>query len=191
LQAIVPVLAAGTLFVVSSVEAHLLRPLPRLAPVGLLGVARVSSPGTAHPPHEMPRPSPSPAPKRLTLAPGVLPAPERVVAPAPAAAPKPSRSLSVSTYVQTALEHLAANRYEQALEAARAVSFADPQHLIARLITGQALLSLRASQGRRVLRGLAEEIARLPPDEAVPSSELTVGQLADAVRLLLDREAAE
>ena len=98
---------------------------------------------------------------------------------------------SAEDCVRRAFAHLEANRRDAALEAARAACYAEPQHLIARLLLGQLLLSVDVHQGRRVLRGLSEDVARLDKTEALPyASELSVEQLRSAVQLLLESEDA-
>jgi len=92
--------------------------------------------------------------------------------------------------VHAALEHAAAQRLPEALASARAAWFAEPTHLVARLLVGQLLLPVDGAQARRVLEQLAEDIARLPPQTVLPYAvELSVQQLSAAVRLLLESAA--
>jgi hypothetical protein len=99
----------------------------------------------------------------------------------------PGEQRSVDQYVQLAAEYLGKGRPQAALDAARAACFAQPKHLLARMLMGQALLGVDKEQGTRVLRALSQELAHLEPNASVPSAgELMIGQLSHAVRLLLD-----
>ncbi|HEX9050827.1 MAG TPA: hypothetical protein VF841_09875, partial [Anaeromyxobacter sp.] len=89
-------------------------------------------------------------------------------------------------------EHAHAGRTEDALREARAALFHDPRHLYSRMLLGRQLIGVDAARGREVLRELLAAAASLPQDDAVPSADgLSVGQLAAAVRLLLDRPEAK
>jgi hypothetical protein len=56
------------------------------------------------------------------------------------------------------------------------------------MLMGQALLAVDREQGTRVLRALSQELAHLEPNTSVPSAgELMIGQLSQAVRLLLEQ----
>ena len=167
LEAIAAALDPGALLVVSSVEAHLLEPLGALQPSGVVGVARARAPHAPSPPPPEPyRPSPPP------------PAALRAATPPPR--PPPAQ-------LAAAAAHLKAGRPHEALRVARAVSYAQPENVLARLFIGQALLGIDPAHGRRVLEGLRAELAQLEPGRSVPfEAELTVGQLHQAVGLLLD-----
>ncbi len=156
-----------TVLIVSPVESHLLdrlRFVRRTEYVGAVTVVR--------------RDAPSPPP----------PAPARASAPAPAAPQPPPGPRTAEAYVQESLELLAARRYEEALRAARAATYADPANLHARLCMGQILLRVDPARGRRVLEELSAELARLGPGaREAPAGELAVDQLRQAVELLLAR----
>jgi predicted Zn-dependent protease len=91
-----------------------------------------------------------------------------------------------------ALEHAHAGRTEDALREARAALFHDPEHLYSRMLVGQHLVEVDSSRGREVLRALLESASALPADAEVPCADgLSVGQLAEAVKLLLARQEAQ
>lgn len=158
----------GTVLVLSPVEAHLLGQVEELERLPYVGAARRRGAVLTR------------APVRAAPRPPV----HRAVP--PAAPPARDPHAAAGEYVRQALELVAAQRPEEALAAARAACIEEPGHLVARFLVGQALLSIDAAQGRRVLRELSLEVALLEPGTALPSAvELSVEQLASAVRLLL------
>lgn len=186
----------GALLALSAPEAHLLEGAG-LEPAGHLGVGRRGAPAAL---------APGPARRRGATAGrarAVAPAPRPTPAPAPAAAAagaadpargagrSPARAAAadeVAVHVGEALRHASAGRTGEVLRAARAALFHDPRHLYSRLLLGQALIPVDRPRGREVLEALVAAAARLPADAAVPCAEgLSVGQLASAARLLLDR----
>lgn len=107
--------------------------------------------------------------------------------PAHQAAAAGAGASSAEASVRLALELAAAGRFAESLAAARAACDADPGHLVARFLVGQALLSVDPPQGRRVLQELSQAVARLDQSTALPwAAELSVEQLASAVSLLLE-----
>ncbi|MDP1822803.1 MAG: CheR family methyltransferase [Archangium sp.] len=159
----------GTVIVLSPVEAHLFTQVDELERLPYVGAARRRGLTTA------------------TLPPALRSTPRVAPAPAPARAiPAHDPHAAAEAYVRQASELVAAQRFDEALTAARAACFEEPGHLVARFLVGQTLLSIDAPQGRRVLRELSLEVARLEPGTSLPSAvELSVEQLASAVRLLL------
>ncbi len=145
----------GALLVVSPVEAHLLDRIDTLTRLDPVGVARCAAPTALPLPIRSAPHSPRPLPPVM---PGGL---------------------------DLAAAHLRAGRADQALQAARAVSYAEPENLMARLLIGQALLRLDPAHGRRILEGLASELSALDEAGRV-GPELTVGQIRQAVGLLLE-----
>jgi len=95
---------------------------------------------------------------------------------------------AVAAHVKLALEHAQAGRAGAALREARAALLHDPRHLYSRLLLGQHLIPVDERRGREVLRDLLEAASRLSPDAAVPCADgLSVGQLAEAARIILGR----
>lgn len=171
----------GAVLVFSAAEAHLLA-AGGLSPLGHLGAGRRGG-------------APASAPRRrngkarrpaLRSPPAARPRAESL--PRPPAAPPGS---AVDGHIRGALEHAHAGRHEEALREARAALFHDPRNLYSRMLVGRHLIVVDAPRGREVLRELLASAARLPADAAVPNAEgLSVGQLADAVRILLERPEA-
>jgi hypothetical protein len=84
------------------------------------------------------------------------------------------------------VEHARAGRGFEALREARAALFHDPLQLFPRLLVAEQLMGVDGARGRKMLRELLEQAARLPQDSSVPLADgLSVGQLAHAARLLL------
>jgi chemotaxis methyl-accepting protein methylase len=98
---------------------------------------------------------------------------------------------AIASHIRVSLEHAEAGRVVDALREARAALFHDPRHLYSRLLVGKHLIGVDDRRGREVLRDLLESAQWLPADAAVPCADgLSVGQLAAAVRLMLDDRRA-
>lgn len=211
LEALVSALEPGTVLVITPIEAHLLMRIAGVESLGFIGAFRVVPTAPREKPVPLPprrrrwstpRAARNDAEAHVRLALAQLPTWNRgealggdgpmSIAPRlepvrPSAPPSFSREAEQS--VELAFAHLEANRREAALVAAQAACDAEPQHLIARLLLGQLLLSVDAGQGRRVLKGLSEDVSKLDRTQALPyASELSVEQLRSAVQLLLDGE---
>jgi chemotaxis protein methyltransferase CheR len=164
----------GAILAFSATEAHLIAASGALAPLGLLGAGRA---GADQEPVARPRgarlsrPRPRPRPR--------LPRPARAVVPRPP-------SDAVAAHIRVAVEHARAGRGFEALREARAALFHDPLQLFPRLLVAEQLMGVDGARGRKMLRELLEQAARLPQDSSVPLADgLSVGQLAHAARLLL------
>lgn len=178
-------LDAGALLVLSAAEAHLLSGADGVEAAGQLGAARVAH--AAVPARVRAR-----RPARPARSVGAAALARRKAPPPP---PRPARAVAggdaAGDHVREALALAQAGRDADALRAARAALFHDPRGLLSRMLLGQQLIRLDAARGREVLRALLDQASRLPPDAEVPHAEgLSVGQLADAVRLLLARPEA-
>lgn len=166
----------GALLVFSAAEAHLLAASGTVEPLGQLGAGRAGAPrgeGASPAKGRHPRRATSPArPGRRKAAPSTARPPTDAVA----------------RHVRIAVEHARAGRGSEALREARAALFHDPHQLFPRLLVAEQLMAIDEARGQRMLRELLEQASRLPPEAAVPLAEgLSVGQLADAARLLLER----
>jgi chemotaxis methyl-accepting protein methylase len=202
----------GATLVYSAAEAHLLAP-GGLAPLSHLGAGRAGVRFAAPPRRAARRPrayaagrgsplprsvgaaaarearQPTPAPVAARPAPPARPPPP----PAAVASPGPDAraAIAIDRHVRDALSHAHAGRTEDALREARAALFHDPRHLYSRMLLGRHLVEVDAARGREVLRELLAAASALPADAAVPCADgLSVGQLAAAVKLLLDRREA-
>ena len=173
----------GAILVFSAPEAHLLAP-GGLTPLGHLGAGRAGM-GRA------------PPPRRRQAA--VVRRRGPSATPTATATPTPASALStavdhdpIDRHIRIALEHAHAGRTLDALREARAALFHDPRHLYSRMLLGRHLIDVDAARGREVLRDLLAATAALPQDAAVPSADgLSVGQLTDAVRVLLGSPEAK
>jgi chemotaxis protein methyltransferase CheR len=163
----------GALLAFSAAEAHLLAASGSVEALGRLGVGRVGR-GKAEPPASRSRAHGRRAPAGPK--------------PRPASPRRRSSSDAVAAHVRVAIEHARAGRAGEALREARAALFHDPGLLFPRLLVAEHLIAVDARRGRKMLEELLEQTARLPSDAAVPLADgLSVGQLADAARLLLGR----
>ncbi|MGC3998983.1 MAG: CheR family methyltransferase [Anaeromyxobacter sp.] len=169
----------GAHLVLAAAEAHLLA-AGGLRPLGPLGV------GQAAPPAPRPRRPAAPRAHRPLRAVPRAAAPT----PPPRAVPRaPHRDQALRAHLAEAVRHAQAGRPGDALAEARAALFHDPRDLYARLLLGQQLIPVDAPRARHLLRELVAAAARLAPELDVPSADgLSVGQLADAARLLLGAE---
>jgi len=184
----------GAILVFSASEAHLLEP-GGLAQLAHLGAGRA---GAALPAAHARRTAArrangrngAAAPRNGARRTG--PARRAPAAGAPAPASGAARGDAIDRHIRVALEHAQAGRTEEALREARAALFHDPRHLYSRMLLGRNLIDVDAPRGREVLRDVLAAASSLPPDEEVPSADgLSVGQLAAAVKLLLDRPEAK
>jgi chemotaxis protein methyltransferase CheR len=167
----------GTLLAFSAAEAHLLAASGTVQPLGQLGAGRIGRSGADAPPLRH-----APRSRRRTAA-------RRPAIPRPAPQPATGRAPSdaAAAHVRTAVEHARAGRSVAALREARAALFHDPHQLFPRLVVAEQLITFDPARGHRMLRELLEQAARLPQEAAVPLADgLSVGQIADAARLLLD-----
>ncbi len=171
LQKLIAGLDPGAVLIVAPVEAHLLDRLSCADRTDYVGAVRVLRPGASRARPEVLTPPPVRA----------APPPVRAAPPPPSAPPE-----SAEAYVRVALEHLAKGRLDDALRAARAASYADPQSVYARLCVGQILLRVDAQRGRRVLEELAGELqSRADHSMAEHADGLSLKQLGEAIDLLL------
>ena len=166
----------GTLLAFSAAEAHLLAASGTVEPMGQLGAGRAGTglPGAA-----------AVASARTVGASGARSrsAPRRV----PQARPSTD---AAAAHLRAAVEHARAGRSFEALREARAALFHDPRQLFPRLLVAEQLVAIDLARGREMLRELLEQAARMPQEAAVPFADgLSVGQLAHAARLLLDRRS--
>jgi chemotaxis protein methyltransferase CheR len=164
----------GAVLAFSASEAHLLDASGTVAPLGLLGAGRAGRPAET---------------TRLPAGgKGRRRAPSRRSVQAPAPAPGRRAADAVARHVRVAVDHARAGRGVEALREARAALFHDPGQLFPRLLVAEQLMAVDERRGRQVLLELLEQAGRLPSEAAVPLADgLSVGQLADAARLLLGR----
>jgi chemotaxis protein methyltransferase CheR len=164
----------GTILAFSAAEAHLLGASGTVEPLGQLGAGRAGyGGGAAHRPKPTRPADPAGARRRAA---------QRAASPAPSAP-----SDAVAGHIRVAVEHARAGRTLEALREARAALFHDPGQLFPRLLVAEQLIAIDVRRGQVMLRALLEQAARLPQDSAVPLADgLSVGQLADAARLLLE-----
>jgi chemotaxis protein methyltransferase CheR len=165
----------GALLAFSAAEAHLLAASGNVEPLGQLGAGRAGAPRAEAAPQARARRARGAAASRA--------APRRPT-------PPPSRAPTdaVARHIRVAVEHARAGRGYEALREARAALFHDPHQLFPRLLVAEQLMAIDESRGQQMLRELLEQAARLPPEASVPLADgLSVGQLADAARLLLGR----
>lgn len=168
LDGVVRGLEPHAVLIVSPTEAHLLARQSRLVCLDLVGAASPATPSRAAPVQTVPPLKIFSAPR----APAVLPPPQPV---------------EVERQLDVALELLSQRRLSHALQAARVARKAAPTELVPRLVEARVLMAIDEPQGRRALEALLKEAAAMPKDSALPlASELTVGQLTDAARLLLE-----
>jgi chemotaxis protein methyltransferase CheR len=157
----------GATLAFSAAEAHLVQ-ASGLEPLAYLGAGRARR-----------------APARAAALPRRAP-PERPPRRARAPAASPGAGERIAGHVRVALEHALAGRGAEALREARAALLQDPKDLYSRMLLGRQLICVDAARGREVLFDLLESASSLPADAAVPCADgLAVGQLADAVKLLL------
>jgi chemotaxis methyl-accepting protein methylase len=172
----------GALLVVAAAEAHLLD-RAGLGPDAHLGAGRRGAPAAA-----VAAPAPPERRRQRLRGPWASIARRPTSGPQPAPAPLPGPVDPASQHLRRALEHSEAGRGHEALREARAACFHDPRHLFSRMLLGRTLIAHDRERGREVLRAVLHHAAQLPQEAEVPSAPgLSVGQLASAVRLLLDR----
>jgi chemotaxis protein methyltransferase CheR len=172
----------GAVLAFSAAEAHLVA-ASGLEPLAYLGAGRASRAAAAPALHRRARAAALP-PATAARRTGAL----RAAVPPRARAD--GRGERIARHVHVALEHAVAGRGAEALREARAALLHDPRHLYSRMLLGRQLIDVDAARGREVLRDLLASASSLPEDAAVPCADgLSVGQLAAAVRLLLDGRA--
>ncbi len=191
LHAIADVMPEGSWLVVAPVEAHLQLGHRRLVPSSFVGAARVvnASATTARP---RPTPFGTSASKSGKKLPPARRATSSGLQKTVPVAETPSRTVNMHEMFERLLKSAMENAGEQGLQDARAAVFLSPNHPLARLVLGKQLMKVDLPAGRRLLRELMSTLGPLAQEDEVPlSNGLSVGQVADAARLLLGEGGGE